>query len=109
MLKSTPNVRKSPRSGLNLEGRLSDSQFGLDCPQILLRPGYGFRRYPATLDTRLSQIAFNGLGTIVLVLVSTELVCDGSFEWVEMTNLFPLQYRMAQELEIFEERFVIQR
>ena len=26
MLKSTPNVRKSPRSGLNLEGRLSDPQ-----------------------------------------------------------------------------------
>ena len=25
-LKSTPNVRKSPRSGLNLEGRLSDPQ-----------------------------------------------------------------------------------
>ena len=31
MLKSTPNVRKSPRSGLNLEGRLSDPQIlGLD-------------------------------------------------------------------------------
>ena len=29
VLKSTPNVRKSRRSGLNLEGRLSD-------PQILL-------------------------------------------------------------------------
>ena len=27
VLKSTPNVRKSPRSGLNLEGRLSDPQF----------------------------------------------------------------------------------
>ena len=26
VLKSTPNVRKSPRSGLNLEGRLSDPQ-----------------------------------------------------------------------------------
>ena len=26
MLKSTPKVRKSPRSGLNLEGRLSDPQ-----------------------------------------------------------------------------------
>ena len=26
VLKSTPNVRKSPRSGLNLEGRLSDAQ-----------------------------------------------------------------------------------
>ena len=26
VLKSTPNVRKGPRSGLNLEGRLSDSQ-----------------------------------------------------------------------------------
>ena len=26
MLKSTPNVRKSPRSGLNLEGRLSEPQ-----------------------------------------------------------------------------------
>ena len=26
VLKSTPNVRKSPRSGLNLEGRLSDLQ-----------------------------------------------------------------------------------
>ena len=26
MLKSTPNVRKSPRSGLNVEGRLSDPQ-----------------------------------------------------------------------------------
>ena len=27
VLRSTPNVRKSPRSGLNLEGRLSDPQF----------------------------------------------------------------------------------
>ena len=27
VLKSTPNVRKSPRSGLNLEGRMSDPQF----------------------------------------------------------------------------------
>ena len=27
VLKSTPNVRKSARSGLNLEGRLSDPQF----------------------------------------------------------------------------------
>ena len=27
VLHSTPNVRKSPRSGLNLEGRLSDPQF----------------------------------------------------------------------------------
>ena len=27
VIKSTPNVRKIPRSGLNLEGRLSDSQF----------------------------------------------------------------------------------
>ena len=26
VLKSTPNVRNSPRSGLNLEGRLSDPQ-----------------------------------------------------------------------------------
>ena len=26
VLKPTPNVRKSPRSGLNLEGRLSDPQ-----------------------------------------------------------------------------------
>ena len=26
VLKSTPNVRESPRSGLNLEGRLSDPQ-----------------------------------------------------------------------------------
>ena len=26
VLKSTPNFRKSPRSGLNLEGRLSDPQ-----------------------------------------------------------------------------------
>ena len=26
VLRSTPNVRKSPRSGLNLEGRLSDPQ-----------------------------------------------------------------------------------
>ena len=26
VLKSTPNVRKSPRSGLNVEGRLSDPQ-----------------------------------------------------------------------------------
>ena len=26
VLKSTPKVRKSPRSGLNLEGRLSDPQ-----------------------------------------------------------------------------------
>ena len=30
VLKSTPNVRKSPRSGLNLEGKLSDPQFFLD-------------------------------------------------------------------------------
>ena len=29
VLKSTPNVRKSPRSGLNLEGRLSDPQIFL--------------------------------------------------------------------------------
>ena len=29
VLKSTPNVRKSPRSGLNLEGRLSDPKFFL--------------------------------------------------------------------------------
>ena len=27
VLKSTPKVRKSPRSGLNLEGRLSDPHF----------------------------------------------------------------------------------
>ena len=27
VLKSAPNVRKSPRSGLNLEGRLSNPQF----------------------------------------------------------------------------------
>ena len=27
VLKSTPKVRKGPRSGLNLEGRLSDPQF----------------------------------------------------------------------------------
>ena len=31
VLKSTPNVRKSPRSGLNLEGRLSDPQFFYFC------------------------------------------------------------------------------
>ena len=31
VLKSTPNVRKSPRSGLNLEGRLSDPQFFSSC------------------------------------------------------------------------------
>ena len=29
VLKSTPNVRKSPRSGLNLEERLSDPKFSL--------------------------------------------------------------------------------
>ena len=27
VLKSTPNVQKNPRSGLNLEGRVSDPQF----------------------------------------------------------------------------------
>ena len=30
VLKSTPSVRKSPRSGLNLEGRLSDPQIFYD-------------------------------------------------------------------------------
>ena len=33
VLKSTPNVRKSPRSGLNLEGRLSDPQIFLNLTQ----------------------------------------------------------------------------
>ena len=43
VLKSTPNVRKSPRSGLNLEGRLSDPQF------LIAR-----ERPPARLSTMLT-------------------------------------------------------
>ena len=34
VLTSTANVRKSPRSGLNLEGRLSDPQIITCCKQI---------------------------------------------------------------------------
>ena len=38
VLKSTPNVRKSPRSGMNLEGRLSDPQFFLRLQRPFFRP-----------------------------------------------------------------------
>ena len=36
VLKSTPNVRKNPRSGLDLEGRLSDTKI---CFQRIRSPG----------------------------------------------------------------------
>ena len=41
VLKSTPNVRKSPRSDLNLEGRLSDPQIFLEAR----RSNCSFRTY----------------------------------------------------------------
>ena len=44
VLKSTPNVRKSPRSGLNVEGRLSD-------PQISSRPLGRNQERPLGLST----------------------------------------------------------
>ena len=39
VLKSTPNVRKSPRSGLNLEGRLSDFQIQGKLYRVAPLPG----------------------------------------------------------------------
>ena len=49
VLKSAPNVRESPRSGLNLEGRLSDPQVVLKGPKPMPPSG------TAKMDHRYSH------------------------------------------------------
>ena len=52
VLKSTPNVRKSPRSGLNLEGRLSDPQICWQAGGCLLTRGVIWSESFVSLNTK---------------------------------------------------------
>ena len=91
VLKSTPNVRKSPRSGLNLEGRVSDPQF--------------FQSSSFTCPISSTSAELRGLTfaqTLIRHVEDTTIVTDS------LASLHALRQRHRTDFQYYEEQYSIQ-